>query len=96
MRVRHDRSLPALTRIILAALLALLVAAASISTTAQVAPNATAGVRPFAQQRAEMALPQDAGIAGLRQMIRKLRTTARLLHTTAHPDDEDGAMLTLE
>lgn len=40
-------------------------------------------------------LPHDQGIAGLQQMLRKLRTTARLLHITAHPDDEDGAMLTL-
>ena len=39
-------------------------------------------------------LPHDQGIAGLQQMLRKLRTTARLLHITAHPDDEDGAMLT--
>lgn len=41
-------------------------------------------------------LPQDSGIAGLEQMLRKLQTTARLIHTTAHPDDEDSGMLTLE
>ena len=29
-------------------------------------------------------------------MLRQLSTTARLMHTTAHPDDEDGAMMTLE
>ena len=29
-------------------------------------------------------------------MLLRLRTTARMLHTTAHPDDEDGGMLTLE
>ena len=40
-------------------------------------------------------LPQDTGQAGLIQAIRHLRNTARLLHTTAHPDDEDGGMLTL-
>jgi LmbE family N-acetylglucosaminyl deacetylase len=32
----------------------------------------------------------------LRQTLRKLHTTARLMQTTAHPDDEDGGMLTLE
>jgi len=32
----------------------------------------------------------------LRELLRKLHTTARLLQTTAHPDDEDGGMLTLE
>ena len=41
-------------------------------------------------------LPQDSDIAGLKQMLLRLHTTARLLHTTAHPDDEDGSMLTLE
>lgn len=38
---------------------------------------------------------EDLGLAGLVQALRKLRTTARVLHVTAHPDDEDGAMLTL-
>jgi LmbE family N-acetylglucosaminyl deacetylase len=41
-------------------------------------------------------LPHDSGVAGLQEMLLRLHTTARLLHTTAHPDDEDGAMLTLE
>lgn len=41
-------------------------------------------------------LPQDNGTAGLRDMLRRLNTTARLMHVTAHPDDEDGGMLTLE
>jgi LmbE family N-acetylglucosaminyl deacetylase len=41
-------------------------------------------------------LPQDQGIVGLRGMLRRLGTTARLMQTVAHPDDEDGGMLTLE
>ena len=41
-------------------------------------------------------LPPDAGTAGLKQMLLRLQTTARLMQTTAHPDDEDGGMLTLE
>jgi LmbE family N-acetylglucosaminyl deacetylase len=41
-------------------------------------------------------LPQDQGIVGLRLMLRRLGTTARLMQTVAHPDDEDGGMLTLE
>src|SRR6266446_4682588 len=41
-------------------------------------------------------LAQDTGVLGLRQMLVRLRTTARLMHTAAHPDDEDGGMLTLE
>jgi LmbE family N-acetylglucosaminyl deacetylase len=41
-------------------------------------------------------LPQDKGAAGLKEMLLRLKTTARLMHTTAHPDDEDGGMMTLE
>jgi LmbE family N-acetylglucosaminyl deacetylase len=41
-------------------------------------------------------LPQDSGVLGLKQSLLRLKTTARLLQTTAHPDDEDGGMLTLE
>ena len=42
------------------------------------------------------ALPQDQGKLGLRLELRRLGTTARLMQTVAHPDDEDGGMLTLE
>src|SRR5712692_5113967 len=41
-------------------------------------------------------LPPDTGATGLKQMLVHLQTTARLMQTTAHPDDEDGGMLTLE
>ena len=41
-------------------------------------------------------LPIDEGITGLKLVIRQLHTTARLMHTVAHPDDEDGGMLTFE
>src|ERR1700722_15874155 len=41
-------------------------------------------------------LPQDSGAAGLQETLLRLRTTARLMQTVAHPDDEDGGMLTLE
>ncbi len=41
-------------------------------------------------------LPQDTGATGLTQTLRRLQTTARLLQIDAHPDDEDGGMLTLE
>jgi len=37
----------------------------------------------------------DRGAAGAWQAINKLTTTASLLHTTAHPDDEQGGMLAL-
>jgi len=41
-------------------------------------------------------LPPDSGLAGLKEMLLRLSTTARLMQTVAHPDDEDGGMLTLE
>ena len=36
---------------------------------------------------------QDSGAAGTWHKLLKLRTTASLMHTTAHPDDEHGGML---
>ncbi len=39
---------------------------------------------------------QNRGSDALAQMFTRLRTTARLLHTTAHPDDDDGSMLAYE
>ena len=46
--------------------------------------------------RSLAALPQDTGRAGLGETIRKLQTTGRFMMVTAHPDDEDGPLLTLE
>lgn len=39
-------------------------------------------------------LDQDRGAAGLWQKLLKLTTTASAIHTTAHPDDEHGGVLT--
>ncbi len=41
-------------------------------------------------------LPQETGTNGLKLMMRRLETTGRLMQIDAHPDDEDGGMLTLE
>ena len=40
-------------------------------------------------------LPIDQGALGLQQLLRKLSTRASILNIVAHPDDEDGGMLTL-
>lgn len=40
-------------------------------------------------------LQADRGAAGVWHRIRKLGTTASILHVTAHPDDEHSGMLTL-
>ncbi len=39
-------------------------------------------------------LDVDKGATGLLQQLLKLRTTASMLHTTAHPDDEHAGLLT--
>jgi LmbE family N-acetylglucosaminyl deacetylase len=49
---------------------------------------------PQSQSLTPGPLPLDRGAAGAWQAIQKLTTTASLLHTTAHPDDEQGGMLT--
>ncbi len=50
----------------------------------------------FAYSGVPAELPQDQGAAGLRLALLRLGTTARLMQVVAHPDDEDGGMLTLE
>ena len=47
-------------------------------------------------QQSGQPLPMDTGRPGIEQMLTKLRTTARLMQITAHPDDEDGSMMALE
>jgi LmbE family N-acetylglucosaminyl deacetylase len=39
-------------------------------------------------------LPEDRGQADLEQTIKRLGTTASVLYIVAHPDDEDGSLLT--
>lgn len=66
--------------------LCLFVALACCSAGAQV-PSPWVDTQP---------LPIDTGTTGLKLTLRRLHTTGRLMHTAAHPDDEDGGMLTLE
>jgi LmbE family N-acetylglucosaminyl deacetylase len=56
-------------------------------------PANLAGERVRAKDGRE--LPVDQGTSGLQQMLRKLNTRASILNIVAHPDDEDGGMLTL-
>ncbi|MGA3009228.1 MAG: PIG-L family deacetylase [Terracidiphilus sp.] len=39
-------------------------------------------------------IPEDRGCAALEQSLRRLGTTASVMMIVAHPDDEDGALLT--
>jgi len=39
--------------------------------------------------------PSDSGTVTVWEKLRKLPTTARVMHTTAHPDDEHGGVLAM-
>jgi hypothetical protein len=46
------------------------------------------------EKQAARDLPQDHGVTGLYQKLLKLTTTASVLHTQAHPDDEAADLVT--
>src|ERR1700691_307741 len=72
-------------------------AAAKASSASPVPASPTELVDPrFAYSGVPAELAQDQGAAGLRLELVRLGTTARLMQVVAHPDDEDGGMLTLE
>jgi LmbE family N-acetylglucosaminyl deacetylase len=49
---------------------------------------------PFEASEIALPLPEDRGQAALEQSLRRLSTTASVMMIVAHPDDEDGALLT--
>jgi len=57
--------------------------AASLAAALVVREPVDAQVRPV----------YDLGAAGLTRLLERLQTTASALHTGAHPDDEDTALL---
>ncbi len=59
-------------------------------------PTSSSGRMPAASLSPIAPLPQDKGVTGLKEMLLRLNTTARLIEIVAHPDDEDGGVLTLE
>jgi LmbE family N-acetylglucosaminyl deacetylase len=81
---------PGLVSVRLAAILVISLAVLAASFAVGQTPEKTA-VDPYYEP-----LPQEKGAAGLKLMLRRLQTTARLMQVDAHPDDEDGGMLTLE
>lgn len=80
-----------------AAGLVLLALAGPVGLAAQAMDGASRldRVLAFPAAVAEERLDPDRGAMGAWQRILKLRTTASLLHVTAHPDDENSGMLTL-
>jgi LmbE family N-acetylglucosaminyl deacetylase len=89
-RLVRNRFAAAMLAVLLVASTAMLAAAQSAE---KAAPDHTAdhGVDHYYEP-----LPQETGSTGLKLMLRRLQTTARLMQVDAHPDDEDGSMLTLE
>jgi LmbE family N-acetylglucosaminyl deacetylase len=78
---------------------ALLSAALIAAFAASSSLNAQQAAAPLQLPTAEasdiaLPLPEDRGHAALEQTLERLRTTASLMMIVAHPDDEDGALLT--
>lgn len=67
----------------IAASCALLICLPSLVVDLASAPSARAQVRPV----------YSRGAAGLGHLLQRLQTTASLMHTAAHPDDEDSALI---
>ncbi len=59
-----------------------------------IAPLTAAEIPPPQPSAAALPLPEDRGAAGVEEALRRLKTTASVLMIVAHPDDEDGALLT--
>src|SRR5215468_9972834 len=51
---------------------------------------------PVPHDSAVEPLPPDTGALGLKEALLRLHTTAHFMQATAHPDDEDGGLLTFE
>jgi len=73
-----------------------LLLALSLSASAQTTFTDPANLRGERVQPSDgHEAPIDRGALGLAQLLRKLNTRASILNIVAHPDDEDGGMLTL-
>ena len=89
-----SRGLPhILLRALLFASLAAVPALVGLRVVAQTPSPAQVSIAPAPDAQA---LEIDRGAAGLWQLLLKLHTRASLIHIVAHPDDEDGGMLTYE
>jgi LmbE family N-acetylglucosaminyl deacetylase len=70
--------------------------AAASSQTEVMAEHVNADPPGLLYQGVPAPIAQDQGTAGLRLQLLRLGTTGRLMQIVAHPDDEDGGMLTLQ
>ena len=76
----------------------LLLASSPVQVEAQQSATAEQHRDPILSPRepgsVALPLPEDRGAAALDQALRRLRTTASAMCIVAHPDDEDGGLLT--
>ncbi len=77
-----------------AALIAALTAALVASSTLRAQQTASSTTTASEPQVVALQLPEDRGEAKLEQTLKQLGTTASVMAIVAHPDDEDGALLT--
>ena len=91
-------SLSANQKLLSAAILGLaLTAATPAGITSQARAQAAApafSLPPTEPSAVALPLPEDRGQVALEQSLRRLGTTASVLYIVAHPDDEDGALMT--
>jgi LmbE family N-acetylglucosaminyl deacetylase len=80
-------------RVLLPATLAFALALGGHRVVAQTPAPAQVAIEPAPDAQA---LEIDRGAVGLWQLLLKLHTRASLIQIVAHPDDEDGGMLTYE
>jgi LmbE family N-acetylglucosaminyl deacetylase len=72
-------------------------ALASLSSYGFAQQLPAAAASPAAEAReVALPLPEDRGAAALEQSLKRLGTWASLMMIVAHPDDEDGSMMTYE
>jgi LmbE family N-acetylglucosaminyl deacetylase len=67
----------------------------TLTTTGQEPPNSHASIKIEPRENA-LPLPEDRGAAALEQSLKRLGTWASMMMIVAHPDDEDGSMMTYE
>jgi LmbE family N-acetylglucosaminyl deacetylase len=90
---RKPHQLSGIAAIVL--LLGALSASLPAQQAAQLSPDAELAEVPLPEPTVEaLPLPEDRGAADLEQTFKRLGTTASVLIIVAHPDDEDGALMT--
>ena len=82
------------SRIAVFAALAALLYAAVVPAQQAPASDPLAGIALPEPSSIALPIPENRGAAQLEQSLRRLSTTASLMMIVAHPDDEDGALLT--